>query len=171
MIKTAKLAIPFEVVEAKLGAEDDPLLWKSVLSVLTGEFLQQYNEEANKKDWAVVVGACSRWLSPNQTRWTAAGGFAFPEGYREFLPEFDWSVTFLFRAQQWTPLTKLPGKRLQVFRVAIPARTARHKQAAIHTRWFPGEERVLYGFRNLDGNWICVAASDEKSKGRILTKS
>ena len=52
-------------------------------------------------------------------------------------------------------------------RVVIPSRTARHKQAAIYTRWHPGDETILYGFRMLDGKWQCVAASDEVARERV----
>jgi NAD(P)-dependent dehydrogenase (short-subunit alcohol dehydrogenase family) len=48
-----------------------------------------------------------------------------------------------------------------------PARSARHKHAVVHTRWIPGAETVFYGFRNLDGKWKCVAASDEDLRGQM----
>jgi hypothetical protein len=118
----------------------------------------------------MVVGACSHWLRPHQTRWTKAGGFAYPEGYRNYKPEFDWKVILLFRDKQWVPVVRLPGKGLTFFSVIIPSRTARHRQAVIYTRWHPGEE-VLYGFRKLDGKWQCVAASDEDARGRVPAES
>jgi hypothetical protein len=163
--------IPFEALQAKLGPNDDQALWKTAASVLSDEFWQRHQKESGKRDWVLVVGLCSHWERPNQHRWTAAGGFAWPTGYSDFLPEFDWSVIYLLRNQSWTPLTKLPGKKLRTLRAAIPARTARHKQAAIHTRWFPGRETVFYGFRNLGGKWSCVAASDRRKNGQVLTNS
>jgi hypothetical protein len=51
------------------------------------------------------LGACSRWLRPHQTRWTAAGGFAFPLGHGDGegfapgvsgLPGLDWRVILQF---------------------------------------------------------------------------
>jgi len=56
---TAKRAIAMNLVEVKLGTEDDPLFWKSALSVLADEFLQRHIEEGKKRDWAIVAGACS----------------------------------------------------------------------------------------------------------------
>jgi hypothetical protein len=113
----------------------------------------------------MVAGACSHWLRPHQTRWTKAGGFAYPDGYRNFEPEFDWSVVLLFRDEQWVPVAR---KRPTFLHVVIPSRTARHKQAAIYTRWLPAKETILYGFRQLDGKWRCVAVSDEVARGRVL---
>jgi hypothetical protein len=164
---TEKSIIPFEVIEARLRKDDDPAFWKVALSVLTREFLQKRAHESTNKDWAMVLGVCSRWVRPHQSRWTADGGFACPEGYQEFLPELDWSLILMYRDQQWMPVLKLSGKRLKQFRVAVPSRTSRHQQAAVHTRWSPGNETVFYGFRKVNEKWKCVAASNEKSNGRI----
>lgn len=161
-------AFPFAAVEAILSTEDDPFLWRSVLSIVTDDFLHRYSRESKRKHWGMVVGACSHWLRPHQTRWTKAGGFAYPDGYRNFKPEFDWSVILLFREKQWVPVVRLPGRRVTFLRVVIPSRTARHKQAAIYTRWHPGDETILYGFRKLDCKWQCLAASDEIARGRVL---
>lgn len=162
---------PFTALETILSADDDPLLWRAALSVVTDDFLQRYQRESTNKNWGMVVGACSHWLRPHQTRWTKAGGFAYPQGYRNFKPEFDWSIILLFRDEQWVPVVRLRDKRLTSFRVVIPSRTARHKQAVIYTRWHPGEKSILYGFRKLDGKWQCVAASDEAARGRVLARS
>jgi len=166
-----QLTIPFEAVEAKLAADDDRGFWRAALSVLTEEFVQRHAEESTNRDWAIVLGACSHWVRPHQTRWTAVGGFAYPGGYKESLPELDWSLILVFRDRQWIPVSKLPGKKLKLFRVALPSRTARHNQAAVHTHWSPGNETVLFGFRKLNQKWACVAASDEKYRGRITTSS
>jgi hypothetical protein len=166
-----KPSVPFEVVACRLAVEDDRDFWRTALAVFADEFIQRRNEKSKSGDWVLVVGACSHWVRPHQTRWTAAGGFASPDGYQNFLPEFDWSLIFVFRERRWIPVEKLPKKLLKVFRVAIPTRTARHKQAAVHTRWLPGSESVLYGFRNVNGNWECVAASDEKVRGHIRPTS
>ena len=162
-----KPIIPFEAVEAKLAADDDRDLWRAALCVLTDELVQRYGEESRTIACAMVLGACSHWVRPHQTRWTAAGGFAYPVGYREALPELDWSLILLFRDGQLIPVAKLPGKKSILFRVAIPSRTARHKQAAVHTRWSPGGETVFFGFRKVNEKWACVAASDEHSRGHV----
>jgi len=163
--------IAFETLERKLVADDDCALWHAALCVLTDEFAQQQAAESHRGVWAMVVGACSHWVRPHNSRWNAAGGFAFPDGYKDSVPELDWSLIFVFRNGEWAPVKKLPGKNIKVFRVAIPARTSRHKQAAIHTRWTPNGETVLYGFRKVAEKWECVAASDERSRGRISLNS
>ena len=163
--------ILFETIEPKLVADDDPALWRAALFVLADELEQRHAEESRRRVWAMVVGACSHWVRPHNSRWNAAGGFIYPHGYKDSVPELDWSVIFVFRNQEWTTAKKLLGKSAKVFRMAIPARTARHKQAAIHSRWTPNEETVLYGFRKVADKWQCVAASDEKSRGPVNANS
>jgi hypothetical protein len=163
--------IPFEVVESKLAAEDDRVFWHAALSVLTEEFLMRYAAESTNKHWAIALGACSHWVRPHQTRWTAAGGFAYPSGYKESLPELDWSLILVFRDRQWIPASKLPGKSVRIFRAALPSRTSRHNQAVVHTMWSPGNETVFFGFRKINEKWECVAASDEQSRGHVTTGS
>lgn len=160
-------AFPFAVLEAVLSPDDDPFLWRAALSTVTDDFLRRYNRGPKNKCWSMVVGACSHWLRPHQTRWTKAGGFAYPGGYRSFKPEFDWSVNLLLRDKRWVPVVRIPKRKPMFLRVVIPSRTARHKQAAIYTRWHPGDETILYGFRMLDGKWQCVAASDEVARERV----
>jgi hypothetical protein len=157
-----KHAIPFEVIATNLVADDDRNLWRTALAVLTDDFMLRYDEKPVNRDWALVVGACSHWVRPHNSKWDAAGGFIYPEGYLDSMPEFNWSVIFVFRNREWVPATKLT-KRLNVLRVAIPTRTVRHRQAVVHSRWSPGSKTVLYGFRKLDGNWECVAASNEET--------
>ncbi len=159
--------ILFDALEPKLAADDDRAFWRAALSVLGEEFAQRYAEESRRSVWSMVVGACSHWVRPHNSRWNAAGGFMYPDGYKDSVPELDWSVIFLFRNGEWKLAEKLPGKRIKTFRVAIPARTARHKHAAIHARWTPDGETILYGFRKISGKWKCVAASDERLRGGI----
>lgn len=158
---------PFAAFEAILNRDDAPALWRAALAVVRDDFVQRYTREPKNKCWGMVVGACSHWLWPHKARWTKAGGFAYPEGYRSFKPEFDWSINLLFQDKQWTPVARTPKKKSMFLRVVIPSRTARHKQAAIYTRWHPKDETILYGFRNLNGKWLCVAASDEVTQGRV----
>src|SRR5579872_1882210 len=170
MDTSLNVPFPFAVLEAILSIDDDPTLWSAALSVVTDDFLQRYKQDSKNRNWGMVVGVCSHWLRPHQTRWTKAGGFAYPNGYKGFRPEFDWSLVVLFRDGEWIPVDRLPVKRLAFFQVAIPARTSRHKQAVIYTRWRPSDETILYGFRKVDGKWRCVAASDEAVTGRVLAK-
>jgi hypothetical protein len=167
MTRIEKPKIPLEVVEAKLSKDDDRDFWQAALSVLTDEFLQRYDRESKGRTWIFSVGACSHWVRPHQERWTDAGGFAWPKGYNSFSPELDWYVILAFQNYGWIPVKKLSGKQQTIFRVAVPARSARHKQAVVYSRWIPGAETVFYGFRNLDGKWKCVAASDQDLRGQI----
>lgn len=168
-------AIPMDCILDRLTAEDNPAAWKKVLSALGEEFVERYRAQKGKKEsWFLRIGACAHWWRPHQSRWTAAGGFALPVGYKDAsgwshgLPEFAWSVIFSFDGEHWRRVNKFRGKRQIVLRIAVPSRTARHNQAAVHTIWSTSRELTLYGFRNVDGKWVCVAASDEDKRGRIL---
>ena len=115
------------------------------------------------------IGCCRHWIRPHQSRWTADGGFAAPFGYnktttgRSFraLPELEWSVFLKWTRAGWEP--GHTGERCLLLRIAIPGRTARHMQAAIHTIWTPRspktEEKLvqLYGFRKKEGIWQLTA--------------
>ena len=164
-MKNSRLTL--ETVRGKLTAEDDFGLWESVLNVLTDEFLQRYDREAKNRTWVFVVGACSHWVRPHNSRWNAAGGFVYPEGYQNSQPQLDWSAVLAYSNRCWTLLRKFPGKKQIVFRAAIPARSARHKQAAVHTKWSNIQDPILYGFRNIEGTWKCVAISNEQIQGIV----
>jgi hypothetical protein len=167
MSDSEQLTVPFGAIEAKLAADDDRDFWQTALAVLADEFLQRHEEEASTGDWAIVIGACSHWKRPHQTRWTLSGGFAWPAGYKQFFPKLDWSVTLIYRDGHLLPAPKLPGKKVNLFQVAIPTRTRRHKQAAVHTRWSTGSKSVLFGFRSLNEKWKCVAVSDQEARGLV----
>src|SRR5215467_15997335 len=169
-------SIPMDCILDRLTAEDDPAAWIAILSVVSEEFAERYLAERGRKEsWFLRIGACSHWWRP-QSRWTAAGGFAWPVGYKDAsgwshgLPEFDWSVILSFDGEQWQNVGKFGGKKQIALHVAVPSRTARHKQAAVHSIWSTSRELTFYGFRNFDGKWVCVAASDEQKHGRILDK-
>ena len=157
----------------RLTPQDDTEAWKIILAVIGEEFVARYRADARRKQpWFLRIGVCSHWWRPHQARWTQAGGFAWPVGYSgngwPGLPEFDWSVVLAFDGERWKRVGKIAGNKHIVLRVAVPARTAKHKQAALHTSWSTSHEPVFYGFRNIDGRWICVAASDEHKQGRII---
>jgi hypothetical protein len=166
-----KYILLFQTIEPKLVADDDPALWRAALIVLADELEQRHAEDSGCGVSAMVVGACSHWVRPHNSRWNAAGGFVYPDGYKDSVPQLDWSVIFVFSNQGWTSAKKLPGKKTKVFRVAIPARSARHRQAVIHTRWTPDGQTVLFGFRKAADKWLCVAASDERSRGPASANS
>lgn len=158
-------------LQERLTVEDDPTLWEQVLKTLAEDALTIEPVKHGSALYA-EVGVCSHWLRPHQSRWTAAGGFAYPTGYgdgdggglpvaRVGLPRLDWSLKLLFipTSGEWVVPTELPTKRFNSIRVAIPSRTTRHRQAAVHTLWSPRtldarrKLTALYGFRNSNGIW------------------
>ena len=158
------------VLFARLDDEDDRELWKAVCSSVYQDAESLVQDVVQSVHIVTEIGKCSRWLRPHQTRWTADGGFAWPTGYggagysREGLPEFDWSCV-----ANWDPAVSawvlhsgraFDSTRVLRFRVAVPSRTMRHQQAAIHTVWTPGppqhrrqELLQLYGLRRLKDGW------------------
>jgi len=168
-------SISLDFVADRLTTEDNPQDWKEILAIISEEFVERYCAERRENEsWFLRIGACSHWVRPHQGRWTAAGGFALAIGYKgaagwsNGLPEFDWSVILCFRGECWRRVNKFSGKNQIVLRVAVPTRTARHKQAAVHSVWSTSHQFTLYGFRDVGGKWECVAASDEDKRGRIL---
>jgi hypothetical protein len=172
----ASVALPIALKE-RLSVEDDPVLWERVLKILA-EDASILECVADGSQLYAEVGVCSHWLRPHQTRWTAAGGFALPVGYggtrfsRTGLPLFDWSVQLQFNPapKGWVIPERLPTRRSLSVRVAVPSRTTRHRQAAVHTLWpartldAKRERTVFYGLRNLNGVWELKACSLKLAK-------
>jgi hypothetical protein len=175
-------------IREHLAVDDDPCLWEAAIDeILTdAEFLCRGGNIARVV--LAELGRCSHWLRPHQTRWTADGGFAWPTGYggvgfsRSGLPEFDWSCAWRWDAEtgRWALAERHRPKGCLVLRVALPARTRRHLQAAVHTVWTPGspadprrEFIQFYGFRRRDGDWICTAYQGDRSpyedRGEVST--
>jgi uncharacterized protein (TIGR02996 family) len=155
-----------------LTGDDEPNLWAAVLDVVFKDAGALCRGGMAGRPAVALVGRCSHWLRPHQTRWTADGGFAWPSGYlgrpysRTGLPELDWSVAFALDQPRstWRPAAMPPSRDALVLRVAVPARTARHRRAAVHTVWTPGspvrprvEAVQFYGFRKKNGLWDCTA--------------
>ena len=161
----------------RLGEDDDRDLWIVALEILLNDTEYDISQGKKRAVW-IHLGVCSHWLRPHQTRWTAAGGFAWPLGYgngigsRESLPQFDWSV-YLSRNQlsQWQILSGIFGRRSTRtldLRVAFPTRTAHHEEAVIHTVWSPGtpanprQKRTrFYGFRHQLTGWELKATTPD----------
>ena len=155
---------------------DDVDLWKTSLDLIFKEasFLAQHATESTQITG--LIGCCSHWLRPHQTRWTENGGFAWPSGYggrrysRTGLPVHDWSTELYWtdKHNTWIPesLQSAPSKHY-VVRVTVPARTTRHNQAAIPVSWPNGTPLLpheplhqIYGFRKLKGRWQCTATNN-----------
>src|SRR5258707_11620091 len=98
------IQMPVTWLADHLTPEDDPKLWETVLAVLNEELLQRYCADGGgKKAWYLRVGACSHWVRPHQSRWTAAGGFFWAVGDEggagvlwDGVPEFVWSGVLAF---------------------------------------------------------------------------
>ncbi|MCJ8330936.1 MAG: hypothetical protein MJH11_13245 [Lentisphaeria bacterium] len=162
-------------IESKLSKQDDTSLWHCVLDELALETKYLSEDGTYKHPIYLTLGCCSHWLRPHQTRWTAAGGFAWPSGYgdedssfsRNGLPNLDWEIVLLWDDEKWCDVSRISGKNKLMLRVAVPARTMIHDQAAIHTCWNPGtpnspREKItkFYGFRKKNSEWKCVASND-----------
>lgn len=165
------------LIEQRLVTDDDPDLWIELLRAVA-EDASALRERGASRLYA-IVGCCSHWARPHQSRWTAAGGFALPEGYGDGegflggLPNLDWSVTLQFDPSQpgWVCPLQPPTKRFCSVRLAIPSRTARHLQAAVHAVWSPGtldakhKRTVFYGIRKSE-NGLALVARSERGEGQ-----
>ncbi len=158
-----------------LSAEDDVRLWSALVTVLVDDVGTVITSHPPRDEILLEIGSCAHWLRPHQLRWTAAGGFAWPVGYgndgtlgRDALPAFERSRLLHLDpiTGAWAPTRGRPGRRPLVLRVAVPIRSTRHPQAAIHTIWMPGspgdpdvKSTRCLGFRLTDGEWKLVADS------------
>jgi hypothetical protein len=162
------VALP-ALIEERLAADDDPGLWVEILRAAAED--ASVLRTRSESSLYAIVGSCSHWARPHQSRWIAAGGFALPLGYGDGegfvggLPNFDWSVTLQFDPNQpgWFCPPQSPTKRFRSVRLAVPSRTVRHLQAAVHAVWSPAtldakrKRTVFYGLRKSDGGWKLVA--------------
>ncbi|MFV8751044.1 hypothetical protein ACNOYE_10905 [Nannocystaceae bacterium ST9] len=163
-------------IEQLLDDEDDLECWREVVRTLVVDDLGEPLAAYRGSDAIVLeIGRCSHWLRPHQTRWSAAGGFAWPTGYGEGdggfsrwgVPQFDWSERWARDDEgRWCPAKGQPSRRPLTLRIALPARTRRHASAAIHTLWSPGapwsaRSKIVqfHGFRREDGRWQRSATS------------
>jgi hypothetical protein len=157
------------LIAEHLTGDDDPDLWDVATTTLLAEAAAAAVD--TREEVYAQIGCCHHWISPHHPiRWTADGGFAWPFGYDKTttgwsyraLPAFTWSESLRWTGDGWEP--GRTGRRCLVFRVAIPARTARHLQAAVHTIWTPrsptDREKVvqLFGFRKREGLWSLTAS-------------
>lgn len=165
-------------IKEMLGVDDDPQLWREVLSAVA-----QDASLVRSSPLYAVVGCCSHWVRPHQSRWTAAGGFALPvgygdgEGFLRGLPNLDWKVILEFDLPHldWVIPPQAPAKRIDSVRLAIPSRTARHNQAAVHAVWSAGtsdarqKRTAYYGFRKGESGWRLVAHYQRGERQRQIS--
>ena len=160
------------VIAPLLGEEDDPTLWPLLIDTIYADAETLARLVAGPHRVLTQIGRCAHWMAPHKARWTADGSFAWPSGYGASgfsftgLPEFDWSAQWAWcpGSQSWIVADGRPSSQDLVFRVAVPARTRRHRQAAVHTVWRPGapplprvEVMQFYGFRRVMAEWSCTA--------------
>lgn len=94
-------------ITPQLSDEDDSNFWMTAFDTLLSDIDALYPYKSKKHEVFLQIGACSHWLRPHQHRWTASGGFAWPEGYLQRyqdhiknswgpigsgLPELEWFV-------------------------------------------------------------------------------
>jgi hypothetical protein len=157
------------LIAEHLTADDARELWEVATTTLLAQAASAA-ADAPEEIYA-QIGCCHHWISPHRPiHWTADGGFAWPFGYDKTTtgfsyrapPELTWSESLRWAGGGWE--SGRMARRCLVFRVAIPARTARHLQAAIHTIWTPrdpsGNVKLvqLYGFRKREGAWALTAS-------------
>ncbi|HEY1188362.1 MAG TPA: hypothetical protein VGE74_11940 [Gemmata sp.] len=167
------------IIAPLLGGDDNPSLWAAVVNTVYADAQALCRSVARRGRVLTRLGRCSHWLRPHQTRWTADGGFAWPTGYdgprfsRTGLPEFDWFAQWEWcpESATWATASGAPAPDELLFRVAIPARSRRHRQAAVHSAWLPGtppQPRVplvqFHGFRERSG-WSCTAYRASPGEG------
>src|SRR5262249_16162604 len=143
-------------IAKRLVSTDDPNLWQCVLENILAD--------VEKKPGVLVqIGCYSRWYRPHGSTWTANGGFAWPGGCGPgYMAELDWSISLSWGWDAWINKDKIGKKKWSVW-IAVPARTRRHKQAAVSTEWIDSRARnkwSFYGFRKSDGTWNCTAVDD-----------
>ena len=71
-----------EAVQQHLVADDDADLWNVALETLVSEINLFAPVEKLPAKQFIRIGRCSHWFRPHQSRWTAAGGFAWPSGWK-----------------------------------------------------------------------------------------
>lgn len=178
-MSSAELLLDLPVpLKEMLMVDDDPQLWREVLSAVVRDA-----SLVRSSPLYAVVGCCSHWVRPHQSRWTAAGGFALPvgygdgEGFLRGLPNLDWKVTLQFDLLHldWVIPSQNPAKRIDSVRLAIPSRTARHNQAAVHAVWSSRtsasrqKRTAYYGFRKGERGWRFVAHYERGERQRQIS--
>ena len=148
-----------------LTHDDDIGLWDVALSAILGR--AEAAALSLRENVFAEIGSCRHWISPHHPiQWVNNGfNFAWPFGYDKTttgwsyraLPQFSWSELLRWTGDAWV-LSELEARSI-VCRISIPARTARHLRASVHTLWTPhgpfSKEKAveLYGFRKKAGAW------------------
>jgi hypothetical protein len=172
---------------AKLTGDDDPALWEFALTTILGRTRADASLYTGKEAIIVQIGCCSHWIRP---KWKSESGMTWPFGYAPTVfhwgtrgarvfksnPAFDWSFKWLLDPASGSlePMRGQPTRRPLCHRICLPARTARHPQATVHTIWTPGSPEnpkrkwlLLYGFERTERGWRCFAEWEGDRQGQI----
>ena len=145
------MSVILDNIEPYLTDTDDPALWQAVLKIACNDISTEISKSQSKRDVFLVVGPCSSWLRPHQTRWRVDDlEFAWPSGYggvgysRTGLPELDWCCCFQYSGTDAYTMIDVPHqfkKRQILLRIAIPTKTTDRSKASINMFWTPGTLR------------------------------
>ena len=164
----------FNDISPYLSDTDDPALWRAVLEIACGDISKEASKAQPTREVFLVVGPCSSWLRPHQTRWRVGDlEFAWPSGYggvgysRTGLPALDWCCSLQLSQDTYT-LVDTPRRfkrRHILLRIAIPARTTARRKASINMLWTPGTPSDLrrsvvrfLAFVRQDAHWRLVGS-------------
>jgi hypothetical protein len=169
-----------DLLAGVLDEDDDGVFWDVAIRTILGE-IDGRLESMSRGIRGLEVGfhKVRRWRSPNQARWTAGGGFAWPESYATHAEENSEKSLWVARegkaGSPWLLLDRGQGRRSAGGRfrafVSLPAYTRRHSQGAVIILWRPrgpwkgeghkGVTRELNGFRkDAGGAWRRVAVQE-----------
>ena len=148
---TKAMSTIYDEIKSYLTDTDDPALWQGVLRIACNDVSTEVAESQTQRDVFLVVGPCSSWLRPHQTRWRVGDlEFAWPSGYggvgfsRTGLPALDWCCCFQYSGTGAYTMVEVPHRfknRQILLRIAIPTQTAARRKAAINMYWTPGTPR------------------------------
>jgi hypothetical protein len=171
-----------------LTVTDDSTLWEAVLRVACDDLSTEVSKSESNRDVFLVLGACSSWLRPHQTRWRVGElEFAWPSGYggnrysRTGLPELDWCCCFQYGGADEFTMVDVPRRfknRQILLRIAVPTQTMNRRKASINMYWSPGTPRNVrrsvvrfLALSRKDAQWSLVGSSvdpGELWRGEVL---
>ena len=166
----------------RLSTDDDPVLWEFALSMILGRTRTEASLYMGKEAILVEVGRCSHWIRP---KWKTGSGMTWPFGYDPSVfggwfgksnPRFDGSLKWQLDIASGAlcPVQGQPSRRPLCHRICLPARTARHPQATVHTIWTPGSPQnpkqkrlLLYGFERTETGWSCFSEWEGDRRDKV----
>jgi hypothetical protein len=179
--RTVKPALAERLTDA-----DDPTLWQLAITAILGRARADTLHYTGKDAIFIEIGCCASWIRPH---WKTASGMTAPIGYNptvfhdggsawsfRSLPAFDWSLKWQQDVVSGAMLQARgqPTRRPLTYRICVPARTGRHRQATVHTIWAPSSPDnstrkwfSVYGFKRTNAKWRCFAQSEGEPGSRV----